>query len=328
MDKTEMSKSIISLLNSSEYKMDVLNKLYELSSEVVKNMKYKENSTKIRVLNLLLLNAYRSFNSFVTLLENNHFNDAFLLTRKISEILIRVEYLSITNSFDNYYREKSIEQAKILHSLINSHPIKYVSQSALWKIRHKIIGECKAIYNDQLNGKFEGTPNVEQMAEKSGLLVLYKKTYGALSKFVHSNMSVENFYLYEMNNNIFYDTGETDDNFNRETVKSVIDDTLYIYYLITNKYCLELGIFKTQLEEFNRDFFLFVSMDLVTGKAKSNVDISMNLVKNITGDNFDKEESDKEHEVMFVLDDETAFKDSWTKLEALVKRKESELKNT
>lgn len=322
----EISESIIGLLNDPEYKAKVLNETFLLSSEIVKNMEYEEGSPKTRVLNLLLLNAYRSFSSFITLLENNHFNDAFLLTRKIIEILIRIEYLSVTNTFDNYYRERSIEQAKMLHSLINSHPIKHVSQTALWRIRHNIIGECKSIYNDQQSGRFENTPKIEQMAEKAGMLVLYKKTYGALSKFVHSNMSIENFYLYESNNKIHYFTEEVD-NFNNGTVKGAIDDTLYCFYQIIAKYCSELNVFNQRIEQFNNQFFLFVSMDLVTGRSKSNVDVGINLIKHLTGIDIEKEDDDLEHEVTFVDGDVSALKDSWTKLEALVSQKENELEN-
>jgi hypothetical protein len=326
MEKKEISQLIIGVLNDPEYKISLFNELYKLSSEIVKEMKYKEDS-KIRVLNLFLLTAHRSFNSFVTLLENSHYTDAFLLTRKIAEILIRIDYLSTTKTFDNYFRERSIEQAKMLHSILNAHPIKHISQSTLWKKRHEIIAECKEIYNDQKSGKFENTPNVEQMAEKIGMLVLYKKTYGVLSKFVHSNISIENFYLYELDKKLYYYTEDTDGDFKKSIVKGVIDDTLYYFYLIIVKYCSELGIRRDQIANFNKEFFLFVSMDLVTGRSKSNVDITLNLHKNLTGIDISKEENDLVHEVMFVEEDITSLKDSWTKLEALIKKKEGELQN-
>ncbi|OLO27527.1 hypothetical protein BTA37_25045 [Priestia megaterium] len=327
MDKEAVSQSIIGQLHNADYKVRVLEKLQKLSFDIVKELKYVENSSKIRVLNLLLLNAYRSFKSFITLLENNHFNDAFLLTRKIQEILIRMEYLAKTNTFDNYYRERSVEQAKMLHSLLHSHPIKNVSETGLWKIRNKIIRECKAIYTDQQNGTFVNTPNLEQMAEQTGMIVLYKKSYGSLSKFVHSNMSIENFYLYESDNKVYYHTEETDDNFNTGAVKSAIEDTLYCFYHIIVKYCSELNIHKDKIDSFNKEFYLFVALDLVTGKSKSNVDVTLQLVKHLTGIEIEKEEEDLEHEVLFIQDDITSFRESWTKLEALIQKKETELQN-
>jgi hypothetical protein len=42
------------------------------------------------------------------------------------------------------------------------------------------------------------------MAEKSNLLALYKKHYRAYSKFVHINMSIENYFLYSHDDNLQY----------------------------------------------------------------------------------------------------------------------------
>ncbi|WP_210470327.1 hypothetical protein [Sporosarcina sp. 6E9] len=75
-------------------------------------------------------------------------------------------------------------------------------------------------------------------------------------------MSIENFYLYESNNKTDYYTEEVD-NSNNGTVKG---DILYCFYQIIAKHCSELNVFNEPIELFNNEFFLFVSMDSVTGK--------------------------------------------------------------
>jgi hypothetical protein len=322
MEIKEIIQFLIEQYQDPGYKRKVSDALNKLSTKIIKDINYQEDS-KFRVLNLFLLDAYRSYKSFVLLFENEYFSDLPLLCRKMVEILIKIEYLSITNTFDDFCREKSNEQAKTLHSLLISHHIKHVSELALWKSRYRIIEDCKKIHNDKLNGKFQNTPSVEQMAETAGMMVMYKSTYGPLSKFVHSNMIIENYYLYELDNKLHYDIEETNIGF-RKMVEETWHHMLYCFYLIIVKYCSELNIYEEQIADFNKEFYLFVSLDLLTGRSKSNIDISKNFVKSLTGIELDKHNVGIE-EVMFMEED--ISKDTWIKLEKLIQQKESEFQN-
>lgn len=327
MDKKEIAGTISDLLNSAEYRIQLVEELNEIYESIINDLAYN-NVAKERVLKVFLLNSFNSFNSFITLANERNYPDAILLSRKIIEILIRQEYLNITDTFVNYLREKSQEQAKILNSLINSHPIKYVSQTALWKMRHEIIRDCESLYDDKRNGVFKETPPVETMAEKSNLLALYKKHYGAYSKFVHINMSIENYFLYSVEDNLHYIKTEEELDLHKEMIRSILNDTIYCYYLILKKYCHQLNVKKENIKEFEKNHFVFASFDLVTGQSKSNVDIAYNIMRNLTGiEGLNKEEEDLKEEVIFVENDVNVLKREWIDLKKNVSEKELELES-
>lgn len=327
LDKKEIGKAIVNLLNNPEYRIQVVQELNEMYEGVIKNLTYN-NVAKERVLNVFLLNAYNSFTSFIKLASDRHYIDAILLSRKIIEILIRQEYLTTTGTFDSYLREKSQEQAKILNSLISTHPIEYVSETALWKMRHEIIKDCEKIYNDKKNNTFKETPSLETMAEKSSLLTLYKKSYGAYSKFVHINMSIENIYLYRQGEKLHYITSEQDISIQKDMIKPILNDTIYCYYLILKNYCKQLTVNKDKLKEFESNHFLFVSFDLITGRTNSNIGIANNIMKNLFGDeNLYIEDTDFDKKVTFIENDVEILKSEWINLKKIVREKEAELES-
>lgn len=327
MDKKEIGRTINDLLNNATYRIQIVTELNEIYESIINDLTYNDVA-KERVLKVFLLNSFNSFNSFITLANEKNYPDAILLTRKIIEILIRQEYLIITDTFTNYLREKSQEQAKILNSLINSHPITYVSQTALWKMRHEIIKECESLFEDKRKGTFKETPSIETMAEKSNLLALYKKHYGAYSKFVHINMSIENYFLYSLDDNLQYIKTEEELDLHKDMIRSILNDTIYCYYLILKKYCHQLNVKKESIKEFEKNHFVFASFDLVTGQSKSNVDIAYNIMKNLTGiEDINKEEEDLKEEVIFIENDVNVFRREWIDLKKNVSDKELELES-
>ncbi|WP_251554012.1 DUF5677 domain-containing protein [Neobacillus muris] len=325
MDKKAIGKTISELLNNAEYRIQIIKELNELYESIINDLNYNDMA-KERVLKVFLLSSFNSFNSFITLANEKNYPDAILLSRKIIEILIRQEYLIITDTFSNYLREKSQEQAKILNSLINSHSIKYVSQTALWKMRKEIIKDCESLYEDKKKGTFKETPSVEKIAEKSNLLALYKKHYGTYSKFVHINMSIENYFLYNIGDKLQYIKPEEELDLHIDMIRSILNDTIYCYYLILKKYCHQLDVGKERIKEFEKNYFVFASFDLVTGQSRSNVDIAYNILKNLTGiEDINKEEEDLKEEVIFVENDVNILKREWTDLKKNVREKELEL---
>lgn len=324
MDITKLSQSITNLLNDPEQEIEILNRLYDISTNIASKMEYKDDP-KTRVLNLLFINAYKSFKSFHLLMQNNSFNDAKLFTRKIIEILIRIEYLSKNNYYNHFFRVKSQDQAKILSSLLSTRSIKYIANTALWRIRQQILDECKGIYIDKGKGDFIVMPNIDEMADEVGLLVLYIEKYSTFSKFVHCNMSIENYFLYKDGDNFHYSF--KDDSYSEGNKKTLIDDTLYCFYKIIKKYSSEMSAEEEVIQQFEKDYFLFTSFDLITGTTKSNVDITRNIIKSLFGEEMPEDDNDSQYEVLFLEDDVGSLKRDWTKLEKLIKQKENELNN-
>ncbi|MEK4011648.1 DUF5677 domain-containing protein [Peribacillus sp. FSL M8-0224] len=324
MGKKEYAGMIKGILNDPEYKVSVIENLSDLSTEIIKGMHYNDNY-KSRALNMLFVDAYKTFESFILLMENRQVNSSTILMRKIIEILIRMEYLSISNQFENYCRSKSNDQAKILSSLLSSRPVKYVTKTSLWRERYQIIAECKKIYSDKQNGKYLEMPNLDKMAEYSGLYILYIEKYSPLSKFVHSNISIENFYLFKDEEGLHY-SKETDEVINNEDrVQIMLDDTMYCFYKIIKRYIEEIKVKEIQLKKFEEKFFIFASLDLITGNIKTNVDITKNIIRNLTGEGLPTDPEDEKYEVLFLEDNLETLRHDWTKLERLVKEKEKEL---
>ena len=265
-------------------------------------------------------------NPFFLLMENNSFNDALIFTRKIIEILIRIEYLSKNNNYNDYCRAKSNEQAKILSSLLSSRSIKHVADTALWKIRHQILADCNEIFKDKQKGTFKEMPKIDKMAEDVGLLVLYIEKYGTFSKFIHCNMSTENYFLYKKGDDFHYSYEDDSIIYDNGNIKTLIDDTLYCFYKILQRYSSEMKAEEELIKEFEKEFFVFTAFDLITGITKSNVDITRNIVKSLMGVEMPMDENDSEYEVLFLEDDINSLKRDWTKLEQLIKQKENEMK--
>ena len=320
MDKKELKEMLRDLVNNPKIYSDAYEDLMKISTEISKEMVFEESNPKNRVLNLLLLNAYKSMHSYFTLIEHNHVHDAKIISRKIVEIFIRIEYLSKTNSFEYYLRERVRDQAQLLYALVNSRPVKYLVNTKLWDKRHQIINDCKQLYTDQTNKQYKVIPSVEEMAKETGLLIFYKETYGSLSKFVHCNMSIENFFLLQSDNELFYDNQPID---KQSNTKQNIELTVYTYYKILTKYCEEFKF--NHLDDFNKKHFLFTSLDLFTGSPISNVDITLGILNGLLETDFKKEEDDSKVEVKFFNEDPSMFKESWTKLERLILQKEKEL---
>ncbi|UQZ56519.1 hypothetical protein C2H96_19515 [Bacillus subtilis] len=325
MDKKKHSKTIHDYLNSPEYKEGIIEGLLELSDKVVQGISYVDGF-KERALNLLYIDAQKSFKSFILLAEQRHINSSVLFMRKIIEIFIRMEYLSVKNQFENYCRAQSNDQAKILSSLLSSRPIKSVEQTALWRKRHEIISECKKIYQDKINKKYMEMPNLDIMAAETGLYVLYIEKYSPLSKFVHSNISVENFYMYKDKEGLHY-SKEADEVINNEgRLQTMLNDTMFCFYKITQRYIQEMGVQQEKIKKFEEEFFIFTSFDLITGTSRTNVDISQSIVNNLLGKDLPQDKEDQKHEVLFVENDLNSLRHDWKNLEIVVKQKENELK--
>jgi chromosome segregation ATPase len=85
---------------------------------------------------------------------------------------------------------------------------------------------------------------------------------------------------------------------------------------------------KVSIKEFEKNHFVFVSFDLVTGQSRSNVDIAYNSMRSLTGlEDLNKQEEDLKEDVIFVENDVNVLKREWTDLKKNVSEKELELES-
>lgn len=324
MDRAKLKEVLSNVINSPTTYLKAYIDLQSITDSITENLVYNENP-KERVLNLFLIDSTKTMQSFFHLLSDDLYTDALVLTRKIVETYIRVEYLSVKNLYDSYFKVKSQDQAKFLFSMLNSHHIKYVSETPLWLQRNRIIQDCKQILYDKNNNTFVTLPNLEGMAKETNLLYLYKNSYSALSKFTHANMVIENFHLVRsIKNKIKYSLDQS--NF-KELADYAIKTTIYCYYLIVSKYINELSKEKEKLIEFKQNHFIFAAVDLTTGRGATTVDITYSIIENINGKEIERDEDDIDTSVKFIDNDPEKLMQSWIELESLIKTKEIELQN-
>lgn len=242
-----------------------------------------ENPTK-EVLYMFYYNMFNGLKSILVMIDNNCYENLFVISRRIIEIFIRNEYLRKNDYYANYYNEKYLEQASILRNTIKGNSLKYITKNPIWLDRDNIVNKNKELFNKiHVEKSIKPIPNIENMANETGLTYLYKTSYSSWSKIVHCNMSSEGFIRYKINENLSYNYDDTLFKIRQNDVRQMIACVNQCMYQFIKSFCDYLQLNKSILLNFNENNSTFVSFDLYTGLNSNVSDIVNNYANNVVG---------------------------------------------
>lgn len=308
--KTEIIKMLNSRINNYETNREYSEKLMKLYTEVKESSEKDFKSYKYSVLNLFLDNILESFETCLFLIDNKRYKDAYIVGRKIIEILIREYYLANKNLYELYYRLKYKETAETFRRLLIGNKIETLVKTHWWTEREQILNDNIQFYEWRKGQDIKDIPNIEVMAKESGLIYLYQIRYGSWSKYVHCNMILEKDISNEKILNLEF-----------------LRDINTCMFEFIKKYSKELDIVENEILEFKNKNATLTSFNMTTGQLRSNVDITLEYINTLFGMNIAKEDEDKQFESTFFNTNERDYLRNEKSLKELIKEKELELKN-
>ena len=267
------------------------------------------------------------------MLDNECYIDAIVVGRRIIEIYIRMSYLIKENKYEQYVREKYVEKAMSLYSMLKSHRIEDCIDTSLWKERVKIIDENKKLRDDIKTGTLSKINSIEDMAKSAGLSFLYNNAYRNWCKVCHCNMSVESSVIYKSDNKLCYCIDKN--------TPEIVNQKCYVLQVVNScifasakLYCSVIHIKENILKDFQKINAIFIAFDLVTGKRKNVGEITQSMMENYFGEKVNLNLGDKVNlngdvsEDFYKIDPSVFVKEGKDgELKDLIKKKENELQN-
>lgn len=310
MGMDELKNLIYITINDYDENREFSNELKELYLQILHGLTNNHTSYKDSVMNLFLRNIFQSFETCLLLIDMKKYKDAYVIGRKIVEILIREYYVSDKELYELYYRLKYKEKAEVFRNLLIGNDIKIFSKTHWWKERNNILKDNIEFYEWVKKEEVKELPKIEIMAKESDLTYLYQVRYRAWSKYVHCNMILE----MDM-------TNETD--FNFQFLRDI--NTCMLEFI--KKYSDKLNVFKEEIIKFKQENPIITSFNLTTGNRNSNVDITIELINNLFHEDIEKEDDDTQYEKEHFNKNNTDYQRKQKTLKALIKEKELELEN-
>ncbi len=238
--------------------------------------------------------------------------------------MIKNEYLSKTERYDDFYNERYHEKQQLLRTLIKGHRARDIIENPIWKERHIILSENKKLYSESKSKKIRVSelPKIEQMAKIVDLSYLYSVSYSSWSKLVHCNMSAESSVLYNNSENYYYDIYETEmDSVRMGIYRGVLSSVNASIVLFLEKYIEITELYKDTFTEFKQNNIL-ASVDLYTGRSNKSDNIAEKMAENLYGITLDSPIDESE---AILETDMEKFKRSNEELEDLILKTEAEI---
>lgn len=286
------------------------------------NIETNKLSNTQRALNFFLVNILNSYDTLLLLIDRNKLIDTHVIARRIIEIVIKNEYLSFTERYEDFYRERYHEKQQILRTLIKGHRAKDIIENPIWKERHIILAENKKLYSDLKLKRESELPNIEQMAKKVNLSYLYSMSYSSWSKLVHCNMSAEFSVLSSNSEDFNYDVSETKiDSVRMGIYRGILSSVNASIVIFLEKYIEITDLYKDTFIKFKQKNIL-ASVDLFTGRSSKSDNIAKKMAENLYGITLDLPMDESE---TILETDMEKFKRNNEELEDLILKTESEI---